>query len=575
MTSMKNETYFLHPVHDWQRRYEALRASLVERLPVRVVADRFNYSPDYVRLLRHLFRHGKLDFSEPVPEGKVARRRVSSVIRQKIRNWREQNLSAGEITECLSEDGHEISVRTIERVLREEGFPKLPRRTRLKIGITVKGAEVPDTSKRISISQMNGQCISTSHAGLFLFAPFLAQFEIDKIVRSAGLPGSKVIPAKNYLLSFLALKLMGTERFAHVGDHSFDAGVGLFSGLNVIPKCTALSSYSYSLDEVHLQRLQQAFVRQGRKLGLYDGKIINLDFHTVPHYGDESELEKHWAGARGKTMKGALTLFAQDAQSKLMLYTAADIQRSEADDQVLEFLSFWKKVYRAVKPTLVFDSKFTGYAQLSQLNRKGILFLTLRRRGKNLVADVDKMSPWKRIHIPHPKRKFPNPLVHESMIHLRHYEGLLRQVVVRDNGHEKPTFMITNDFQMPLEMVVGHYARRWRIENGIAEAVKFFHLNSLSSPILIKVHFDVLMTMMADTLYCMLARKLRGFEECDAAKIYRHFVRGSGRISVADGMVNVVYPRRAHNPILRSVDWDKLPCRLGGLRGAKLGLSFQ
>jgi len=140
---------------------------------------------------------------------------------------------------------------------------------------------------------------------------------------------------------------------------------------------------------------------------------------------------------------------------------------------------------------------------------------------------------------------------------------------------EKPTFMITNDFQMPLEMVVGHYARRWRIENGIAEAVKFFHLNSLSSPILIKVHFDVLMTMMADTLYCMLARKLRGFEECDAAKIYRHFVRGSGRISVEDGMVNVVYPRRAHNPILRNVDWDKLPCRLAGLHGAKLGLSFQ
>ena len=175
MPSMENETYFLHPVHDWQRRYETLRASFVERWPVRIVAERFNYSPDYVRLLRHLFGHGKPDFSEPVPEGKVARRRVSSVIRQKIRSWREQQLSAGEITECLCEDGYEISVRTVERVLREEGLPKLPRRTRLKIGIAVKGANVPDTSKRISISHVNGRCISTSHAGLFLFAPFLAQ----------------------------------------------------------------------------------------------------------------------------------------------------------------------------------------------------------------------------------------------------------------------------------------------------------------------------------------------------------------------------------------------------------------
>jgi len=95
-------------------------------------------------------------------------------------------------------------------------------------------------------------------------------------------------------------------------------------------------------------------------------------------------------------------------------------------------------------------------------------------------------------------------------IALRAYEGSIRQVVVRGNGHEKPTFLITNDFRLPVELLVGHYARRWRVENGIAEAVKFFHLNALSSPILVKVHFDVALTMMADTLYTMLARKLRG-----------------------------------------------------------------
>ncbi len=107
-----------------------------------------------------------------------------------------------------------------------------------------------------------------------------------------------------------------------------------------------MSTYSYSLDDVHIQRLQKAFVRNAGRLGLYDGKCINLDFHTIPHYGDESVLEKHWAGARNKTMKGALTLFAQDGQSKLRLYTDADIRRSESDDQVLEFLSFWNSVVR-------------------------------------------------------------------------------------------------------------------------------------------------------------------------------------------------------------------------------------
>jgi len=571
---MGDSTYFTHPQHDWQKRYEALRASFVERLPDKVVADRFGYSHGYFRLLKHQFRHGKIDFSEPVPEGKSQRRRVTTTVRQQIRSWREQHLSAGEIAELLSEDGVEISVRTVERVLAEEGFSKLPRRTRRKIGVTVQRATIPDSSELACLDSLNGQRFDCAGAGVFLFAPFLAQLNIDKIIQSVSLPGSKVIPARSYLLSFLALKLLGTERYAHVGDHGFDPGLGLFAGLNVLPKCTAMSSYSYSLDENHITKLQQAFVKQASRIGLYDGSILNLDFHTAPHYGDESVLEKHWAGARGKVMKGALCLFAQDADSKLMLYSAADIQRSEADDQVLAFLSFWQKVRRGVNPTLVFDSKLTTYSNLSKLNERAIKFITLRRRGHKLLKETEQLSDWQRVHIPHAKRKFPNPQVHESTIELPGYDGVIRQIIVRGNGHQKPAFLITNDSETPVELVVGNYSRRWRVENGIREAVNFFHLNSISSPILIKIHFDVALTMIADTLYSMLAKKLRGFEECDAPKVFRHFVAGKGAVKIQDGTITVTYPKRAHNPILRAVPWNNLPQKISGLDGAPLKLVF-
>jgi len=572
---MRDATYFTNPVHDWQRRYEALRASFVERLPAKVVADRFGYTAAYVHLLRHQFIQEKIDFSEPVTEGKVARRRINAELRQKIRRLRERRLSAGEITQLLSEEGVEISIRTVERVLAEEGFPKLPRRSRLKIGLTVKGAKIPSRSEAITMEQVEGKHFDCDAAGIFLFAPFIEKLNIKKVVNSAGLPGSKTIPAVSYFMSFLALKLMGTERYAHMGDHAFDPGLGLFARLNVLPKCTAMSTYSYSLDEVHLLRLQKAFVREAHKIGLYHRNIINLDFHTVPHYGDESVLEEHWAGARGKRMKGALTLFAQDAMSKLILYTAADIKRNESDDQALEFLSFWKRIQRGIKPTLVFDSKFTTYAKLSDLNTQEVKFITLRRRGKHLLNKIDKLSPWERISIPHVKRKYPNLQVHQSLITLRGYEGELLQVIVRGNGHKKPTFLISNDFYAPTELLVGNYARRWRIENGIAEAVKFFHLNALSSPILIKVHFDVIMTMIADTLYTMLAQKLRGFEQCDAPKLYRHFIRGKANLRVKNGEVIVTYPRRAHNPILRAVPWHRFPQPLSWLDNAKLKLHFK
>ena len=571
---MIDEKYFTHPKFEWQRRYEALRASFVERLPARHVAQKFTYSITYVRLLRHLFMPGKLDFSEPVPQGKSNRYTVSAANRQKIHQWRESNMSSGEIAQCLSEDGIEISIRTVERVLREEGFPKLPRRTRLKINMTVKGTRIPDKSILINISQVSGKRFYTDNAGIFLFAPFIAQFPLDEIVAAAKLPGSKVIPAKNYLLSFLTLKLLGTERYAHAGDYGFDTAAGLFAGLNVLPKVTAMSTYSYSLDELHINRLQEAFVKQGKNLGLYDGKIVNLDFHSIPHYGDQSELERHWAGARNRTMKSALTLFAQDAQTKLMLYTAADIKRSEADFQVHQFLSFWKKVHRGVRPTLVFDSKFTEYSELSKLNHNNIKFITLRRRGEKLLKSIAHIKSWKKIQVPHPKRKFPNPLVHESFIELKNYDGQVRQVIVKGNGHEKPAMLITNDFDMPLELLIGNYARRWRVENGISEAVNFFNLNALSSPILVKVHFDVVMTMIADTLYSMLAQRLRGFEDCDAQTIYRHFIRGKGSIIVNEQNIRVIFPRRAHNPILRAVKWNNLPKEHPALDGAKIEYSF-
>ena len=77
-------------------------------------------------------------------------------------------------------------------------------------------------------------------------------------------------------------------------------------------------------------------------------------------------------------------------------------------------------------------------------------------------------------------------------------------------------------------------------------------------PILVKVHFDVIMTMIADTLYTMLAQKLRGFESCDAAKIHRLFVKGKANVTLKGNKITVIYPRKAHNPILRSVPWHNL-----------------
>jgi len=192
-----------------------------------------------------------------------------------------------------------------------------------------------------------------------------------------------------------------------------------------------------------------------------------------------------------------------------------------------------------------------------------------------MVDGIEARSPWTRIHIPHAKRKYPHPIVHESLITLSDYQGQLRQVILRGNGQEKPAFLISNDLAALVEMLLGNYARRCRVENVIAETVKCFNFNALSSPILVTVHFNVVMTMIADTFNSLLGLKLRRFERCDAAKIYRLFVKGKAKVNMSGQKLTVTFPRRAHNPILSSVPWQQLPLSLSWLNGAELELKFK
>jgi len=42
----------------------------------------------------------------------------------------------------------------------------------------------------------------------------------------------------------------------------------------------------------------------------------------------------------------------------------------------------------------------------------------------------------------------------EFEVELKDYEGRARQIILKGNGHEKPAFLITNDFESPAEVIV-------------------------------------------------------------------------------------------------------------------------
>jgi hypothetical protein len=201
---------------------------------------------------------------------------------------------------------------------------------------------------------------------------------------------------------------------------------------------------------------------------------------------------------------------------------------------------------------LVFDSKLTTYAKLSELNALGITFLTLRRRSPALMAQVATVarSAWTTVRLDVPHRKYKTPRVVDQRIRLRDYDGVLRQLLIRDLGHDLPTILLTNDLKSSAKSIITRYAKRMLIENGLADAVGFFHLDSLSSAVALNVDFDVLLTVIASGIYRLFAKTLRGFERAQARQVFRRFLDTTARVTISEREVVVQLPRRAHNPLL-------------------------
>jgi hypothetical protein len=335
-------------------------------------------------------------------------------------------------------------------------------------------------------------------------------------------------------------------------------GFGVFAGLNVLPKPSYMGTYSCRTSADMLLDFQKQIISRFQQLypRLYEGKTINLDFHSIPHFGDESSMEKVWCGARGKSMKGANTFFAQDGDSDAVLYANSDIKRSESSEEIKEFIDYWVGVKGVVDQMLVFDSKLTRYEILYEIDEVPIKFITLRRRSKNMIDEALAVpdNQWLKIKLPIPKRKNKNVKVHESKIALLKNRKKFRQLIVKDHGRSEPTFIVSNNEDLEPKDLLTIYAKRWHIENKLSELVNFFSINKLSSPIMIRIHFDLLWTVIADSLYHLFSADLRRFENMTGQSLFRKFVDMPGIVHYDGERFNIKIRKRNATPLLMGVE---------------------
>ncbi len=545
--------FFLAPENSLHRQYEAFRAYFVEGSPSHEVARRFGYSPGSFRVLCHEFRHDpdkQLRFFQTVQHGPryaPARDRV----RELVVAMRKRNLSVYDIQRELAQAGHTICINALAVLLREEGFARLPRRLDDERPAATRPAT--EAAADVRAVSLEPRSFRTRLGGLFFFVPLLKDIRLTDVLRQADLPGSQMIPAEQALRSLLALKLVGTERKSHVMDLVCDQGLALFAGLNVVPKRSYLASYSSRVDHRAVVRLMAAWFDEVRRAGLPLGDSIDLDFHSVPANTQEEPLEKHYISSRSRAQQGVLVFLARDAAARVLCYAHAGIPKDQKAAEVLRFADFWQERTGSSPRELVFDSQLTTYQHLQQLNQRGIGFLTLRRRTRSMLGRIWSLpaSAWRRITLSSLTRAFRTPRVLDERVSLPGYTGQVRQIIVIDLGHEEPTILLTNNFRSGCATLVTRYAQRMLIENGISEAIQFFHIDALSSMIGMKVDFDLQITLMASALYRLLANRVgREYQHATAKKIFRNLLNVSATVEVLDHEVVIAMDKRAHNPYL-------------------------
>jgi len=528
-----------------------LRAYFAEGAPSTMVARQFGYQPGAFRVLCWRFRHQMdRDFFREVPHGPKTQPR-KDVVRARIVALRKRNFSVYDIRDELERTGPaRLSVTAIQEVLRAEGFARLPRRADEER--RDRPRPLADAIADVRAFSVTPRSFSTRAGGLFLLLPLLARLDLDALVRRARFPGTKMIPAAHAVRTALVLKLLGTARRSHVMDLLFDDGVALAAGLNALPKATFMSQYSSRLGRHAIVRLLGAWIQRLRREQVIDASSFNLDFHSISYFGEDAVVEKHYVPRRSQRRQAVLAFLAQDAGGQLFCYANADLRKGEEANEVLRFVRFWEQRYGERPRHLVFDSKLTTYANLSKLNTLGITFITLRRRSPALQAVVATLprSAWQTVHLKVPHRKYQTPRVVDQRVSLTDYSGTLRQLLIRDLGHEEPTVLLTNDLTSSLAALITRYAQRMLIENGLADSVDFFHLDALSSAVALNVDFDVLLTIIGSGIYRLFAQSLRGYERVRARQIFRRFLDTTARVTISDAEVTVRLPRRAHNPIL-------------------------
>jgi len=551
--------FFLLPSSIAQKQYEALRMYYIEGKTAKEVAEKFGYKhrgfTTIVTEFNKKLKNNDVEdlFFKLIQKGRKTTEKVIGA-KDIVIDLRKSYHSVEEIKAIIDGKGFNISERTIYDIVKREGFSRLPRRTKLiKQELRLPKIQA-DKSHRLSFAP---EKFKSTSAGVLCLLPYIKKFGISDAILQSDYPETKIIDKISSILSFVALKASNVRRYSSDDRWCMERGLGLFAGLNVLPKAAWYTSYSHRVTS----GMNLEFLKSLHKIWSENdllGDTANLDFTTIPYWGKNEHLENNWSGKRGKALSSMLAILAHDPDTGIINYGNTNVTHKNESNEVLEFLDFYKSGTSSGESKLkylVFDSKFTNYENLKKLDGKKIKFVTIRRRGKIIVDKLEQIPAKlkKTIRVEMAGNKKRGLTVLDEEIYLKGYGDTIRQISITGHGKIKPAIIITNDFDLKVENIVRKYSKRWIVEKAISEQIDFFHLNLVSSSMVIKVDFDLTMSILTHNIFRLLALDLERYSHISDQSLFDKFILNSADVEIENEKIKVFLKKKRNLPLILEV----------------------
>ena len=344
---------------------------------------------------------------------------------------------------------------------------------------------------------------------------------IYQLVSSLGIKKQEGISVLQSVLVLIFLAIIGKKRVSK-GETIKDYGIAAIAGFSKMPSKSYLHKFLDLITVSCGENFQIVSAKAFKKIGIFKGKIINLDGHFIAYFG-KSKIGKDKHPTRNISMGGIKAFFSQDQETGNPIFARVAYPRKglTPENVTIPMLQIVKDILPEMEK-VVFDKWFSVGSLLEYLDKKmNLKYVTLIKLYENRIEEMKSI----------PKEEF-RPLIGSDRLiafkdtTLRNFSGGMKLIVVRffEDGIEKYYGYLTNDYESSEEQILDEKSWRWRIENFFKNC-DFLGIDALPSIELNKIAGMLAMKIFSFNLVACLRKDLGGeFEKMTVESIFEEII---------------------------------------------------